>query len=147
MSECWIVRPCTSDTPLFSPWPLWLVAGCCVAIGIGFCLAGAWLVLPFCGIEVLALWFAVNYLGHHQHDYERIYRTDGRLVLERHRGSRAEYHELHPYWARLRVHETRNGSICRLFIGSHGSEIEIGRQLGGEEKKALAGQLRRQLGV
>lgn len=146
-SACWIVRPRALDSAHHNDWPAWLAAMVCAAIGLAFALAGAWLVLPFCGIEIVALWLALRHLHRHCNDYERIYRDADHLVVERLCGRQTERHELHPHWARLRILEPPNGSSCQLFIGSHGKEIEIGRQLASEEKKALARQLKQRLGV
>lgn len=146
-TACWIVRPRALDRAQNNDWPAWLAAASCAAIGVAFALAGAWLVLPFCGIEIVALWLALRHLHRHRSDCERIYRDADHLVIERLCGQRAERHELHPYWARLRLFDPPDGGVCRLYIGSHGKEIEIGRQLGGEEKKTLARHLKQQFGV
>ena len=43
-----------------------------LAIGAGFAAAGAWLVLPFAGLEVLLLGTAFALYARHAADYERL---------------------------------------------------------------------------
>src|SRR2546421_431512 len=53
-----------------------------LAIGAGFALAGAWLILPFAGLEVLLLTAAFLLQARHATDYERIELDRGRLAIE-----------------------------------------------------------------
>jgi len=51
-----------------------------LAIGAGFAAAGAWLILPFAGLEVLLLGAAFMLHARHAADYERI-EEEGRVLL------------------------------------------------------------------
>jgi uncharacterized membrane protein len=51
-----------------------LLAAVSVGIGIGFAMVGAWLVLPFAGIEAIALGAAFVATARRMADYERIER-------------------------------------------------------------------------
>ncbi len=126
-----------------------LIAAAAVSglIAAGFALAGAWPVLPFAGIEVAALWAAIHHLRRHAGDHEKIVRDETRLVVERQFGSRHESFELNPYWARLRLETPPGGGEERMFVGSHGREVEIGRGLDGSKKRALALQIRKALAL
>src|SRR3954471_14190316 len=53
-----------------------------IAIGIGFALVGAWLVLPFAGLEVLLLGGAFVLYARKAADYERIELAAGKLRIE-----------------------------------------------------------------
>jgi uncharacterized membrane protein len=53
-----------------------------LAIGAGFAAAGAWLVLPFAGLEALLLGAAFVLYARHAADYERIELGPGRLTVE-----------------------------------------------------------------
>ena len=57
------------------------VIPCCIAIG--FAMLGAWLVLPFVGLEIFALGFAFYYVNSHESDYESISIDGNSLVVER----------------------------------------------------------------
>lgn len=57
------------------------VIPCCIAVG--FALLGAWLVLPFVGLEISALGFAFYHVNSHAEDYESISIDGDSLVVER----------------------------------------------------------------
>jgi uncharacterized membrane protein len=97
------------------------------AIGIGFALVGAWMVLPFAGLEVLAVAAAFYANGRHAGDFERISLERGVLRVEVREGDAVREHEFNPAWARLLVRET--GGAARAFIRAHGRELEIARHL------------------
>ena len=117
----------------------------CVTFGIaaGFAFAGAWPILPFAGLEILALAGAFYLNGRHAADYERIALSGQKLVVEASDAGRVACHEFDPRW--LRVAERRLGHDCRLLLCSRGSELEIGRHLDAERRASLAQRLRRSL--
>jgi uncharacterized membrane protein len=121
-----------------------LIAGVSFAIGVGFALHGAWPVLPFVGLEVVALAAAFYVTGRHAADYERIALADGALVVEVRDGDRTEEHRFNPYWVRLVV--SGAAPRVRLALRSHGRELEIGRHLDAPGRERLARLLRGQLG-
>jgi uncharacterized membrane protein len=116
-----------------------------VSLGIaaGFALIGAWPILPFAGIEMLALAAAFYLNGLHAGDYERIALAEGRLRVETFEAGRIARHEFNPGW--LRLDERRLGREVRLLLRSSGNEIEIGRHLDTERRASLAECLRRTL--
>ncbi|HYF09181.1 MAG TPA: DUF2244 domain-containing protein [Acetobacteraceae bacterium] len=108
---------------------------------------GAWPVMGFLGAELalvfgLILWHArrstrVSETLLLAGDSLRIARTDAR--------GRRESFELDAYWVRVLLHEDAAGS-ARLLVAQREREIEIGRCLGAEDRRALAGALREALG-
>lgn len=144
----WVAYPyCSSRTDCSSRLLIWAVVVVSGVIACGFTLAGAWLVWPFAGAEIAALWMALRYLRRHRGDQERIVRNNQQLVVERVIGGHVEHFEFHPYWARLRIATSVASGDIHLFIGSHGREVEIGRQLDGAQKKRLAVELRKSFGL
>lgn len=126
----------------------WLLLGAVAVSGLiagGFALFGAWPVLPFAGIEILALWLALRHYAQHADDGEEITLNADILRVARRNGARIESSEFHPYWVQLRFEPGAPGHPARLLLGSHGSTVEIGRLLGPQEKQALADTLRQQL--
>jgi uncharacterized membrane protein len=113
-------------------------------IGVGFAYVGAWLVLPFAGIEIAALAAAFYVYARHAGDYERISVHDGRLRVEVRDAQDCAVHEFHPAWARVAMR--RGASEPRLYVGSHGREIEIGRHLTVPARGVLARELEARLG-
>jgi uncharacterized membrane protein len=120
------------------------IAGVSFAIGIAFALQGAWPILPFVGLEIVALAAAFYATGRHATDYERIALADGALVVEIRDGDRTEEHRFNPYWVRLVV--TGAQRQVRLALRSHGRELEIGRHLDASGRERLATLLRGRLG-
>ena len=53
-----------------------------VVIATGFALLGAWLVLPFAGLECVGLYLAFRWLGRHENDYEILHVQGEFLVVE-----------------------------------------------------------------
>ena len=96
-----------------------------LGIGIGFAAAGAWLVLPFAGIEValLAAAFFVN--GRHAGDYERIERAGEHLTVEVSSAGRTERHEMHVRAARG---PARSDVRSRLRSRLEGADAKCGRR-------------------
>jgi uncharacterized membrane protein len=124
----------------------WLLAfAMCVSLGIaaGFACFGAWLILPFAGLEMLALAAAFYLNGRHAADYERIAFAEGRLLVEARDAERLEQHEFNAAW--VRVAERRLGREVRLLLRSHGREFEVGRHLDAERRLSLAARLRHSL--
>jgi uncharacterized membrane protein len=119
-----------------------LALAMCVSLGIAIAFAcfGAWPVLPFAGIEMLALAAAFYVNGRHAADYERIVFAEGRLLVEASDAGRLKRQEFNPQW--LRLDERRSGQDLRLLLRSRGSELEIGRHLDTERRASLAARLR-----
>ena len=70
-------------------------------IAIAFALLGAWLVIPFAGIELLALGVAFLVHARHAGDYERIVVRADRLIVERVSGGNLAQMECQGPWIRV----------------------------------------------
>jgi uncharacterized membrane protein len=127
-----------------SPQDLLCVLACiaCVSLGIaiGFACIGAWPVLPFAGLEMLALVAAFYVNGRHAADYERIALADGSLRVESSRAGRIEHREFALPW--LRLDERRSGADLRLLLRARDGDLEIGRHLDEERRALLVRRLR-----
>lgn len=117
----------------------------CLSLGIGVALAmaGAWIVLPFAGLEVLALAAAFCLHCRHAGDYERIQARGQRLLVEVRDGEETRLCEFerHTVW----IDERDERSDYRLVIAGRGAEVEIGRHVDSERRRILAVALRRAL--
>jgi uncharacterized membrane protein len=112
-----------------------------IALAFGLAL-GAWMVLPFAGLEMLVLFLAFRHIGRHAADYERIAIEGDRLNVEVLDGRRVSCIELNCRWAQV----VCAGDGSRLALRSHGREFEIGRHLNGEERVAMGRRLKKELG-
>lgn len=119
----------------------------CVAIGVAsaFALLGAWLILPFAGLEIVALGVAFLLNGRHAADYERIELAGGRLRLEQAVAERTACVELDACLARIEL-EGKPGRT-RVLLRAPGRELEIGRHLDAETRVEFATELTRRLRV
>ena len=133
LSVCW------RDNVLF----LYVVCGLALCIGISFALLGMWMVLPFTGLEVIALVTVVYYVAHKCHRIEVIH-VDGDYV-------RVEQGYTQPqsswsseiFWTRLIVlPQERPWHSLRIFLRGRDNQIEIGTFLNDDDKRLLIKQLR-----
>lgn len=115
-------------------------------IGVGFSLVGAWLVMPFVGLEILALAIAFYYINNHEADYESISIDGDSLVVERSTSQQVSQDVINPYWVKILQHKLPNGEL-HLYLQSHGKEIEVGRYLTSEQRELLAKQLKQRTGM
>jgi len=112
-----------------------------LAIGVGFAMAGAWLILPFAGLEVLLLGAAFVMYGRHAADYERVEIELGRPGVE----MRVEVAEAERI-TRYRLDDARVSlEEGRVVLRGAREELEIGRHLGPEGRAGLAAELQARL--
>ena len=114
-----------------------------VSIGIAaaFAILGAWLILPFAGLEMMVLFFAFRYMERHAADYELIEIDGDTVKIEWASAGSRHSRAFNRHWARVVAEE--DGS--RLALRSHGRELEIGRYMNDEQRLDLARALRRRL--
>lgn len=121
------------------------LAALCLATAMGFALMGYWMALPFAGLEVGALAWALRVLRRREDDYESL-SIDGDLVrLEWRAGTHAERREMNRHWATVACDCRAPGRNCRLSVSSHGRATEIGQYLSDEGRLKLAATLRSRL--
>ena len=115
------------------------LAAVVLVIGIGFAIAGAWLILPFAGLEIGLL--AAAYLAYARHaaDYERIELDAGRLTIEVGEGSGMRRVQMQARGASLSIEKER------VLLRGAGEELEIGRHLDAESRTRFAAELQKNL--
>ena len=138
-AKCWTIkRNCSA-----SPRQLALVFASIVAVsfafGAAFAAHGLWLVLPFVGLEVLAVAAAFFVYARHAADYERIELRDGVVTVRRVEATRAIVWRARSAWTRVEAEATR------VHLTAHGTRIEVGRHLAHERRAALARELEQAL--
>jgi uncharacterized membrane protein len=121
-------------------WVFALISLVTLGIGAGFAALGAWLVLPFAGIEVLALAAGFLMSGRHASDYERIDYAPGRLTVEVARAECISQHDFDPRHARVHVQGERV-----LLQQRARDSVELGRHLDPEARAELAAELAKRL--
>jgi len=109
-----------------------------------FAALGLWMVLPFVGLELVALAAAFLCHGRHAADLERIELARDRLTVERVEADRCRRWEFDPRRVRVEVEERGKGwgASVRVRLASRGEQIEIGSHLLDDRRAALARELR-----
>lgn len=111
-------------------------------VGCLFAWLGAWPILGFTGAEAaLVLGLLALHRRWSRRRSETLTLADGMLTIRRTdwRGRR-EVLSLNPYWTRLALEE-RPGRVSALLLRHHRKAVEIGANLGEEQKRDLAGAL------
>lgn len=115
-------------------------------IAIGLALLGLWLVLPFAGLEMLALGIGLYVVACRCYECEVISINGDSIRIERGRDYPREQWTLGRMWARVVLERCpREWYPSRLLIRSHGRSVEVGRFLDEEERQRLADELTRSL--
>ena len=139
-----IARPNCSLSPASRLLFLCFIASVTFGIALTFAWLGAWLVLPFAGLEIGVLVWAFRHVARHAQDYEKITIQGDCLTVECRSVERVTRHEFNRCWARVMLEPAAHGE-CRIALRSHGRQVELGRYLNSAQRQALAKELRMQL--
>jgi uncharacterized membrane protein len=147
-STVWLIKRNCSASPRQLAAVFASIVALSFVIGVGFAALGLWLVLPFVGLEVLAVAAAFVCYGRHAVDYERIELRDGRLLVARQEGQRRSEFVFELPWVRVEVNERGNddGLRARVELVTARSRVEVGRYLVDARRLALGRELRSALG-
>src|SRR4030088_327473 len=109
------------------------------AAGLAFLLMGAWPVLGFFGLDVLAIYWAfkVNFRDARATEEIRVTPSELRVRRVSHRGHVVEW-VLNPLWVQLDRKTHAEFGIEKLYLVSKGRSISIARFLGADEKASFA---------
>ncbi|MEO8718199.1 MAG: DUF2244 domain-containing protein [Burkholderiales bacterium] len=116
-----------------------LLAALALTIASVFAALGAWLILPFAGLEIALLGAAFWFTARHATDYERIERARERLTVEVSEAERLRQFELDARRARVQL---RDG---RVLLDAPRAQLEVGRHLDAEARAGFAAELGKRL--
>jgi len=126
---------------LSEPGFLVLMAIICVvsfAVGLFFTLQGAWPVMGFFGLDVLAIYIAFRLNFRSGRVRERLRLTNAKLFFERQQPDGATMrHDFNPYWVRLTYDNARDPD-AGLELRSHGARLRFGDFLIPAERAEVA---------
>ena len=118
------------------------IGGLSLATSIAFFVIGAWPVLGFYGLDILALYIAFKLNYRAGKAYELVELSPEVLKITQVQPSgRSSSFDFNPYWVRVLLNEWPDGS-ADLKLALHGKEFEFARFLNAEEKRDFAQALR-----
>ena len=135
----WVLRRNESLAPRQM---LWFFASLCVlslGIAAAFWREGATLVMPFAGLEILAIGIAMLFHARHAGDSESIALRDDALTVEHASGRHVERVSFQPAWVRV---EPRHGDRSLIELSGQGRRIAVGRFVRPELRLQFADELR-----
>lgn len=142
-----VIRPNRSlswrGTQTFYAW----ICTLSIIIAGGFASMGAWLVLPFAGIELLILGVSLYVVACRSWEYEVVSIHGDTVEVQKGRYRPQQSYQIPRGWARVVLTRSADGWYpSRLTIRSHGREVEVGACLVEEERQRLARELSRAIG-
>jgi uncharacterized membrane protein len=137
-----VLKPYRSLTPRGFALVMVAFAACAFTLGLIFWLAGAWPIVGFCGLDILALQFAFRLNYRAARAAEEISLTRDRLTIRKIAPNGRESETgFNPYWARLEIDRDMEKRVTRVRIASHGSRLDVAKFLGPRERERFADQL------
>ena len=142
-SDCyWVIRPNCSLSWRSALKVYLVIAACCLGIGLAFALHGFWPVLPFAGLEIIALGAAFYLCLSRSQIREVVTVNADRVTVEKGHRQPREHWECPRAWARVALEPSPIAWYpSRLAVGFQGRQVEIGRFLNEEQRCALAVEL------
>ena len=128
---------------------LFFASACVLPFGIGGLLAlrGFWPILPFSGLEMLLLAWALKVSLERRFHSQTITVTDSNVSVESRQRLQTERVVFPRHWAQVKLRRPAASlHPSRLTIESHGRQCELGSFLTEEERRGLALRLRRLIG-
>lgn len=119
-----------------------IVAGFNIAFALSFILRGAWPIAPFMGLDVVLLAWAFRASTVAAKRFEQVTLTPSMLRVEQHSAKGAvKEADFNPYWVRVDLqHPTEYTN--RLFLRSHGRELQLGAFLAPQVRENFAQALK-----
>lgn len=123
--------------------------GLCAASGsiaVGLAFMGFWVVLPFAGLELLAVGSGFYVVSRRCQFCEVIDITDSAIYVARGYNGPEEHVVFNRHWVTVSLKPcSRDWYPSRLVLSAHGEGTEVGRFLSESERYQLAAELRRSL--
>ena len=139
-----VLKPNNSATWRFNMLVVASLAVIALLISTFFMLQGAWLIAPFSGLEVLALFGCLYLCTRSNIQTEVIKFSPDKVTVEQGRTFAEKSWEYHRSWAKIFVRKPRHrGHPDQVVIRSHGKELELGSFLNKDDKARLVKKLRK----
>lgn len=116
------------------------------AVGLFFLAAGAWPVVGFFGLDILALYiaFRLNYRAARAREEVSVSRT--RVAIRKTAPSgRTEEHRFNPFWTRFSVARHDEIGITGMAVEGQGQRVPLGGFLNPDDRESFASEFARAL--
>lgn len=149
-----VIRPNRSLSWHQSMMFLGAIAVPLLLISLVMAIQGFWLILPFAGLELAALYVSIYVVSHASRRCEVVSISGSLVTVEKGRdrgrcadgGGPEEHAEFARGWVQVELSGTAGTWYPRrLWIGTSGRRVELGEFLVDDEKVTLAAELRRLL--
>jgi uncharacterized membrane protein len=141
------LRPNCSLTPQSARWFVGSLAAITFGVAGFFAVQGYWPILPFAGLEIGLLVWAVRASMRAGHEAQTITIGEEAVVIESRRSKGLSRLVFPRHWASVKLLAPRaRQHPSRLVIELHGRRFEVGRFLNEDERRALAARLGRLVG-
>ena len=139
-----LLRPNQSTDWKSSLLFIFIIAFTCLSIGIGFAFAGAIMILPFAGLEVLFVGICVYLVMKKTYKQEVITLTKEKLKIEKGEGRINQVWEYYRMWSFVSVERPEHPWYpAHIVVTSKGERVPIGDFLTEDEKDDLVNNLER----
>jgi uncharacterized membrane protein len=141
------IAPHCSLSPRGARWFFISVCVASLSIALPISLMGFWLVLPFAGLEIALVGWALKVSMARRHQRQTIVVSEELVTIEDVSPPKHQRVEFPRHWAQVRIRA--GGSPLhpsRLTVESHGRGLEVGHFLNEQERLSLAKRLRRLIG-
>jgi len=109
-----------------------------LVVSIGVAIQGAWLVLPFAGLEIALILFAFHWLGAGDDDFESVHIDADQVVVSRSDRGRTSEVSFNLHWVQVDFVPAGIARKSLLALRSHGRRYRLGHLMTEAERTAAA---------
>ncbi|MYZ47420.1 DUF2244 domain-containing protein [Propylenella binzhouense] len=115
------------------------VGATCFGAGLLFWAIGAWPIVGFMGLDVLAIYaaFRLNYRSARAYE-EIVVSRDELLIRKVTPRGRAREIRFNPYWVRLEIRELEDEGVTHLTVRSRSESVPVATFLNPDDRKSFA---------
>lgn len=120
-----------------------IIGAIALSISLGFMLAGAWMIFPFCGLELTALFTATYWISLKASQEQIIQFAPHQVSVTRRLRAKNQSQQYHRLWTKIQIYKSnRPNRIPKIFIRCQSQQQEIGEFLGYQDKLTLIRHLK-----
>ncbi|MGL4488190.1 MAG: DUF2244 domain-containing protein [Rhizobiaceae bacterium] len=116
-----------------------ILLGCWLIVGLAFLHIGAWPIVGFFGLDVLAIYlaFRFNYRSARQHEEVRLSR-DELLVRKVAVSGKEVSHQFNPFWTKLSVARHPEIGVTAMTLASRQQSVRVGDFLNPDDRESFS---------